>query len=41
MSAHIQRSLASPEYAVGRLARGSGGEAALEIFQRHVLEFVQ
>ncbi|MEM9999630.1 MAG: SRPBCC family protein [Pseudomonadota bacterium] len=34
----MQRSLASPAYSVGQLASGSGGEAALEVFQRHVAD---
>jgi len=37
----MQRSLTSPKYAVGRLARGSGGEAPLEFFQQQILNRVQ
>ncbi len=37
----MQRSLDSPAYAIRQLAGGSGGEAALETFQRNVLDFVQ
>ncbi|MEO1746608.1 MAG: SRPBCC family protein [Pseudomonadota bacterium] len=36
----MQRSLASPAYSVGQLARGSGGEAALEVFQQHVATYM-
>jgi len=37
----LQRALQSPKFEVGPLARGSGGEAALDFFQQCVLEFVQ
>lgn len=36
----MQRALQSPRHEVGMLAKGSGGEAALEFFQRCVLEYV-
>ncbi len=36
----MQRALRSPMHQVGRLAHGSGGEAALDFFQQCMLEFV-
>ncbi|MEM7173062.1 MAG: aromatic ring-hydroxylating dioxygenase subunit alpha [Pseudomonadota bacterium] len=36
----VQRGLASPHHSVGGLARGSGGEAALDFFQQCILEAV-
>ncbi len=36
----VQRALHSPKFSVGALARGGGGEATLEIFQRIVREMV-
>ncbi|MGI9405541.1 MAG: aromatic ring-hydroxylating oxygenase subunit alpha [Hyphomicrobiaceae bacterium] len=37
----MQRSLQSPNYRVGPLARGPGGEAALDFFQQCVLEYLE
>ena len=36
----MQRALQSPNHKVGALARGTGGEAALDFFQQCILEFV-
>lgn len=36
----MQRSLNSPAYGVGQMASGSGGEAAIEIFQRNILDYM-
>ena len=37
----MQRALQSPRHEVGFLAKGTGGEAALDFFQQCVLEFVE
>ena len=37
----VQRAMHSPKHSVGALAKGGGGEATLEIFQRMVQEAVQ
>jgi phenylpropionate dioxygenase-like ring-hydroxylating dioxygenase large terminal subunit len=37
----MQRALQSPRHEVGFLAHGTGGEAALDLFQRQVLEYVE
>ncbi len=36
----MQRALQSPRYQVGPLAKGAGGEAAIDFFQQTVLEFM-
>lgn len=36
----MQRSLQSPAYQAGRLAKGAGAESPLEFFQKNVLDFV-
>ena len=36
----MQRSLHSPRYKIGALARGHGAEAAIEFFQRNVLDYL-
>ncbi len=36
----VQRGLRSPAFSIGRLAKGAGGEAAIQFFQESLLEFL-